>query len=46
MGKTKPNSTPQHYRNAKNGQYVTPQYATHHPATTVGETGPKPKGKK
>lgn len=44
MGKTKPNSIPKHYRNAKNGRFVTQKYAAHHPATTVAET--KPKGKK
>lgn len=45
MGNTKP-TKPIHYRNAKDGQYVTPTYAKHHPATTIGEAAPKPKGKK
>lgn len=34
MSNSKNNYT---YRSAKTGQYVTRQYATHHPATTVKE---------
>lgn len=30
-----------HYRSAKNGQYVTPDYAKKHPDTTVKETDKK-----
>ena len=34
------------YRSAKTGQYVKPEYAQKHPATTVKEPGPKPAGGK
>jgi hypothetical protein len=34
------------YRSAKTGEYVTEEFAVHHPATTVKETTPKKKGAK
>lgn len=39
----------EHYRDAKTGEYVTPEYAKKHPSTTVKETDkiktPSPKKK-
>lgn len=37
MGRGKFNTKVERYRSAKTGQYVTKQFATRHPATTVSE---------
>jgi hypothetical protein len=44
MGKTKLNN--KIYRDAGDGKFVTKQYASTHPKTTVAETSGKSKGSK